>query len=119
MVSGVACGLSQATNGAPFHQPGDEGHRAGQAVQLGDHQRRPPPPRQRRGKLGPVGTASALHLGELAQQRRAGVPGQEARHGLALRLKPQPGTALPVGADPIVGNKGWGHGPFLVGVYEL
>ncbi len=32
--------------------------------------------------------------------------GQEARHSLALHLKPQPGTALPVGADPVVGNKG-------------
>jgi hypothetical protein len=72
---------------AGFHQVGDEGDVARQAVELGDHQHGPLPPAQleRGGELGPVGALAALDFRELGDQL---ADADEPGDGRPLRLKP-------------------------------
>jgi hypothetical protein len=78
---------------AGFHQVGDEGDVARQAVELGDHQHGPLPPAQfeRRGKLRPVVALAALHLGELGDQL---ADADEPGDGGTLGVEPEAGLAL-------------------------
>ena len=93
---------------AAFHQPGHEVDVAGQAVELGDHQHGAVGAGggQRRGELGTVAPAPALHFDELGRNRATGA-GDVDFDGGALRVQAQAqaAAALLVGADAVVGDK--------------
>ncbi len=92
---------------APFHQVGDEGDAAGEPVELGDQQRRAPLPAQgeRCGEAGAVGLAPALDVLERGNDLGPYGPGVQLDCG-TLRIQPEPGQALLVGGDAVVGDEG-------------
>jgi hypothetical protein len=98
--------MSQATNSTPaLHQVRDEGDRAGQPVELGDHQHGTlvPAQLQRTVELGPVAPPPALNFGVFGQQLAP--PGHEGRDGGALSIEAEPALPLAVGRDAVVGDE--------------
>ncbi len=96
-----------------LHQVRDEGDIPGEAVQLGNYQRRSvnTAGRQRLCKPGAVRKTPAFDFRELLERFFAF---QVVRDGFLLGLKPEAATALAGRADPVVGNVsgrlGFGHG---------
>jgi hypothetical protein len=89
---------------AAFHQGGQEGHAAGQAVKLGHEQHRAFALGQGDGRrqLGPRALPAALHLDVVRHAH--GVGGEEAVHGRLLGFEAQTGLALAGGAHAEVGD---------------
>ena len=92
-----------------FHQGGQEGHAAGQAVELGHEQHRAFALGQGDGgrQLGPGTFAPALHLDVVGHPH--GLGGKEAVNGGLLGFEAQAGLALAGGAHAKVGDV-LGHG---------
>ena len=92
------------------HEPGDEGDVAGEAVELGDDDGalaaagRGAGYGQLRTAVERVRTLAALRFGECRNEVEALLEG-EAGDGLLLSLYPQAGLPLPLGGDPVVGDR--------------
>jgi hypothetical protein len=93
-----------------LHESRDEGDVAGKPIKLGNDEGSALEAAGSKGsrELRAIVTLAALDLGVLANERPASAV-QVAENGGLLRLKAQPGSPLPRGRDPIIGDEatGW------------
>jgi hypothetical protein len=90
-----------------LHQIGDEGDAARQSVELGDEQDGSLAPAQGQscGQAGTVVLAPAFDILEFGDDLGTDRPGVQLDGG-ALRVQPEAGLPLLVGADAVVGDEG-------------